>query len=91
LSHFANKAVAELAAGLVLDAARVITQSQTFADYDKLTAIPTCCEVECGVVVRWLDGHAEEAVSSLPCRIQGWKRAIADAAGSGREGRILYN
>src|SRR5437867_7041860 len=91
LSHFANKAVAELAAGRPLEAESTLKQGQAFAELDEHSRgsnlLLRLSEVQ------WLNGHVEDAVISLMSRIQGLKDGsvqFADAAGGGKEGLILY-
>jgi hypothetical protein len=54
LGDFANKALAELAAGRVLEAECTLNQNQTFAEQDKRTNLLLSLSV-----VQWLNGHAE--------------------------------
>jgi hypothetical protein len=87
LRYFANKAIAELAAGRVSEAERTLSQS-LLHEYDYGSNLQLMLSG-----VQWLNGHAEEAVSSLQSRIQGLKdRSViyTDPAGGGREGLILY-
>jgi hypothetical protein len=73
LGHFGNKAVAELAAGRLLDAERTLKQGQAFAERfrgsDLLLSLSK---------VQWLNGHAKEAVSPLTSRIRGLRMEVCD-------------
>jgi len=91
LGHFNNKAVAELAAGRLLDAERTLKQGQAFAERDERSRgsnlLLRLSEVQ------WLNGRAEEAVSSLMSGIRHLKDGsvrFTDAAGGGTEGLMLY-
>jgi hypothetical protein len=91
LGHFGNKAVAELAAGRLLDAERTFKEGQAFAERDESSRgsnlLLSLSEVQ------WLNGHVEEAVGSLMSRIRGLKDGsvqFADAAGGGTDGLMLY-
>src|SRR5262249_16610756 len=91
LGHFGNKAVAELAAGRPLDAEGTLKQGQAFAERDESSRgsnlLLSLSEVQ------WLNGHAEEAVSSFMSRIRGLKDGsvqFADAAGGGTDGLMLH-
>jgi len=66
LGHFGNKAVAELAAGRLLDAERTLKQGQAFAERNERGSDFLLSLSE----VQWLNGHVEEAVGSLMARIQ---------------------
>jgi len=91
LGHFGNKAVAELAAGRPLEAERTLKQGQAFAERDEYSR---GSNLLLGLSnVQWLNGHAEEAVSSLTSRIRGLKDGsvqFADLAGGGTDGLMLY-
>src|SRR5215475_7590107 len=83
LGHFGNKAVAELAAGRPLDAERTLKQGQAFAERFRGSNLLLSLSQ-----VQWLNGHAEEAVSSLTSRIRGLQEGsvrFADAAGGGSD------
>jgi len=87
LSHFATKAIAELAAARMPEAERTLSQSLLQESDYRSNLLLELSEVQ------WLNGHAEEAVGSLLSRIRGLKdRSVlyADPAGGGREGLLLY-
>jgi hypothetical protein len=89
IGHFANKAIAEVAAGRPLEAEQTLTQGDAFAERGNASFGSLLLKLS---QVQWLNGHVEEAVSSLMSRIQGLKEGsmiYADSAGGGEEGLIL--
>src|SRR5262249_13896493 len=65
LSHFATKAIAELAAARMPEAERTLSQSLLQESDYRSNLLLELSEVQ------WLNGHAEEAVGSLLSRIRG--------------------
>jgi hypothetical protein len=91
IGHFANKAIAELQAGRPQDAEETLRQGQAFTERDKHN-IGSNLLLQLSQV-QWLNGHVEDAVTSLTARVQGLKDGsvqFADGAGGGAEGLILY-